>query len=52
MKICVVGKGGREHALVRALRESQSTPELFCFPGSEAIFESEGAKPVDVFLLG
>ncbi|MBX3741803.1 MAG: phosphoribosylamine--glycine ligase [Akkermansiaceae bacterium] len=38
MKILVVGKGGREHALVRALAESPSKPELFSFPGSEAIF--------------
>ncbi len=45
MKILVVGKGGREQALVRALSESGSKPEIFCFPGSEAIFEL--AKPVD-----
>ncbi len=45
MKILVVGKGGREHALVRALAESPSKPELFCFPGSDAIFEI--AKPIE-----
>jgi phosphoribosylamine--glycine ligase len=39
MRILVVGKGGREHALVRALAESPEKPELFCFPGSEAIFQ-------------
>ena len=39
MKILVVGKGGREHALTRALAESPGQPELFCFPGSDAIFE-------------
>ena len=39
MRILVVGKGGREHALVRALAESPGNPELFCFPGSDAIFE-------------
>ena len=39
MRILVVGKGGREHALVRALAESPGKPELFCFPGSDAIFE-------------
>lgn len=44
MRILVVGKGGREHALVRALAESPGKPELFCFPGSEAIFQL--AKPV------
>lgn len=45
MRILVVGKGGREHALVRALAESPGGPELFCFPGSDAILEI--AKPVD-----
>jgi phosphoribosylamine--glycine ligase len=45
MRILVVGKGGREHALVRALAESPSKPELFCFPGSDAILEI--AQPVD-----
>ncbi len=43
MRILVVGKGGREHALVRALAESPSSPEVFCFPGSDAIFQH--AKP-------
>jgi phosphoribosylamine--glycine ligase len=45
MRILVVGKGGREHALVRALAESPEKPELFCFPGSAAIFEI--AKPIE-----
>lgn len=45
MRILVVGKGGREHALVRALAESPSKPELFCFPGSDAIFQI--AKPIE-----
>jgi phosphoribosylamine---glycine ligase len=45
MRILVVGKGGREHALVRALAESPGMPELFCFPGSDAIFDL--AKPVE-----
>ncbi len=44
MRILVVGKGGREHALVRALAESPGNPELFCFPGSDAIFQL--AQPV------
>jgi len=44
MRILVVGKGGREHALLRALAESPKPPELFCFPGSAAIFEI--AQPI------
>lgn len=45
MKIVVVGKGGREHALVRALVESTSQPQVFSFPGSDAILQL--AKPVE-----
>lgn len=45
MKIVVIGKGGREHALVRTLRESKSTTEIYCFPGSDAILNE--AKPVE-----
>jgi phosphoribosylamine--glycine ligase len=37
LKIVVVGKGGREHALVRALADSSSAPEVWCWPGSDAI---------------
>ncbi len=47
MRLVVVGKGGREHALVRALAESESAPELFCFPGSDAIRELAEPVPVD-----
>jgi phosphoribosylamine--glycine ligase len=42
MKILVTGKGGREHALLTALAESPSQPQLFCWPGSDAIFEIAG----------
>lgn len=45
MKILVVGKGGREHALLHAFAQSPCKPELFCFPGSDAIFDL--AQPVD-----
>ena len=39
MRIVVVGKGGREHALIRSLSESPGDNDLFCFPGSDAICE-------------
>ncbi len=37
MKVIVIGKGGREHAIVRALKESSSAPEVYAWPGSDAI---------------
>jgi len=44
-KVLVVGKGGREHALVNALVESNLELEIFAFPGSDAIFELARPTP-------
>ncbi len=40
MRIAVIGKGGREQALVETLAASPGKPQLFCFPGSDAIFRT------------
>ena len=46
MKVLVVGGGGREHALVRKIKESKKVDEIFCTPGNGGI--SYDAKWFDV----
>ena len=37
MKILVVGGGGREHAIIKKLKENQSITEIFALPGNGGI---------------
>lgn len=46
MKVLVVGGGGREHSLVRKIKESKKVDEIFCTPGNGGI--SYDAKCFDV----
>lgn len=48
MKILVVGGGGREHAIVRKLRESPRTTELYCAPGNGGISRDAECVPIPV----
>jgi phosphoribosylamine---glycine ligase len=47
MKVLVIGGGGREHALVWALRKSEQVSEVVCAPGNGGIAGIARCIPVD-----
>ena len=52
MKIMVVGGGGREHAIIKKLKENKNVEEIFALPGNggmakDATLVNIGAKDID-----
>ncbi|MBQ8539213.1 MAG: phosphoribosylamine--glycine ligase [Ruminococcus sp.] len=52
MKILVVGGGGREHAIIKKVKENKSVTEIFALPGNGGIAQDAtcvaiGAKDID-----
>ena len=48
MKICVIGSGGREHAICKTLYKSKDLKELYCCPGNAGT--NKIAKNIDIKL--
>ena len=48
MKILVIGSGGREHAIVRKLKESPQVEAIYCAPGNGGISRDAECFPVNV----
>ena len=46
MKILVVGGGGREHAIVRKLKENPAVTALYCLPGNGGIARDAVCVPI------
>ncbi|HZD95180.1 MAG TPA: phosphoribosylamine--glycine ligase N-terminal domain-containing protein, partial [Candidatus Sulfotelmatobacter sp.] len=45
MKVLVIGGGGREHALVWKLRQSQRVQQVYCLPGNGGICDEATCLP-------
>ena len=46
MKLLVVGGGGREHAIIRALKKNPDVSEIFALPGNGGIAEDATCVPI------
>ncbi len=55
MKVMVVGGGGREHAIIKKIKESNKVSEIFALPGNGGIAQDAtcvniGAKDIDAIV--
>src|SRR5712691_5377231 len=48
MKVLVIGKGGREHALVWKLSQSPRVERVFCAPGNAGTAQDGVNVPIEV----
>src|SRR5436305_13504809 len=48
MRVLVVGSGGREHALARAISASPLADQVYCAPGNAGIAAAAECVPVTV----
>lgn len=48
MKVLVIGQGGREHAMIRALSLSPSVTDISCIPGSDGISREAVCHKIDL----
>lgn len=46
MKLLIVGGGGREHAIIKKLKENRQITELFCLPGNGGIARDAVCVPI------
>lgn len=47
MRILVIGRGGREHAIIWALKKSEAVRDIYCAPGNAGIAEIAECVPID-----
>lgn len=47
MNVCVIGSGGREHAVVWKLKKSKYVKKIYCIPGNGGISLDAECVPVD-----
>ncbi|MDO4500111.1 MAG: phosphoribosylamine--glycine ligase [Erysipelotrichaceae bacterium] len=46
MNLLVIGSGGREHAIIRKLKENKNVEKIYCLPGNGGIAEDAECFPI------